>query len=770
MPAAKRVSVRVPATSANLGPGFDAVGIALSLHNHVEAELTKTDGLQIEVTGEGRDDIPCDRTNLVWRAMESLFRLAGMSPPAGVSLRLTNRIPPASGLGSSAAAIVGGLIAAAGLAGLVVPMERLLALAAELDGHPDNVAAALVGGMVVVVPQRDGYRWIRLLPRTNLRVAVAMPELALPTKQSRGVLPDRVTHSDAAFNVGRTALLVAALAEGRFDLLSTAMQDRLHQDYRLPLLPGGPALLKLAMSEGWGISLSGSGPSLIALGAGEAPGVAMGASFAQAGVRCRVLNLRVDSRGAELDHDPLDCDRDDLDALDAPDDPCDPGDPHAPHHPDARGSSTGSRLPHARGPAGWQRGRPLIVQKYGGSSVATPELIKQVAARIAAAREQGNDLVVVVSAMGDATDNLLALASTVARLPERRELDALIATGEQVSVALLAMALQDLGIDAISLSGMQLGIVTDGVYSRARISRVHTNNILAAISRGQVVIAAGFQGTGRDGHITTLGRGGSDATAVVLAAALEARACEIFTDVTGVYTADPRVVPQARLLSHVSYDEMSEMSGLGAKVLQLRSVELARRHHVRLVVRSSVEPGQGTAIDEVDVVDVDAMEETMEGALVRGVTHASGEAKIVLEGVPDVPGMAAAVFSALAGDNIRVDMIIQGRGRDGRNDIAFTVPEEDQEEALAACRDAVAHVGACRVTIETVAKVSLVGAGITQDVRIAAAMFETLAGLGINIEMISTSATRISCLIRPERAEDAVRALHARFVETRDSR
>ncbi|MDP2871026.1 MAG: aspartate kinase [Bacillota bacterium] len=411
----------------------------------------------------------------------------------------------------------------------------------------------------------------------------------------------------------------------------------------------------------------------------------------------------------------------------------------------------------ARGRAGARR--PLIVLKYGGSSVATPELILRVAARVADTRSSGSDLVVVVSAMGDATDGLLALAGAVARLPDRRELDALVSTGEQVSVALLAMALQDRGVDAISLSGAALGIVTDGVFSRARISRVHVDNIRAALARGQVVIAAGFQGTGPDGQVTTLGRGGSDATAVVLAAALEADACEIHTDVAGVYTADPRVVAGARLLPRVSYDEMSEMSSLGAKVLQLRSVELARRHRVRLIVKSSLVSGPGTVIEEAC-----AMGETMEGALVRAVTHTKGEVKVVLEALPDVPGVAARVFTALAQQNIQVDMIIQGRGREGRNDIAFTVAQDDSAAALAACRQVGAEVGARRVAAEEAAKVSVVGAGINQDARVAAAMFECLAELGINIEMISTSGIRVSCLIRPDRADEAVRALHARFI------
>jgi aspartate kinase len=610
----------------------------------------------------------------------------------------------------------------------------MLALAAELDGHPDNVAAALAGGMVVVVPvQGGGYTWTRLTPPVPPRVAVALPNLALPTKQARGVLPSSVAFADAAFNVGRAALLVAALGQGRFDLLSTAMQDRLHQDYRIPLVPGGPALLKELMREGWGICLSGSGPSVIALGTGDGPGAAMAEAFRRAGVRCRILNLQMDERGACLERGGL-------------------------------GADAGVQGGSGRTCAGWSSA-PVVVQKYGGSSVATPGLMRLVAGRVAEVRRTGARVVVVVSAMGDSTDDLLSLARAVARDPERRELDALMATGEQVSVALLAMALQDLGIDAVSMSGGRLGIATDGVFCRARVSRVNTDNIRTALAKGQVVIAAGFQGTGPDGMITTLGRGGSDATAVVLAAALEAWRCEIYTDVEGVYTADPRVVPEARLLPRLSYDEMSEMASLGAKVMQLRSVELARRHGVPLVVRRGGGDGPGTAIGEVG--EVDAMDhETMdmEGAVVRAVTHSVGEAKVVLEDVPDVPGVAAKVFGALAAQNIRVDMIIQGRGRDGNNDIVFTVAEDDRETAVAACEEVAAGLGGCRVTVAEAAKVSVVGAGISQDARVAAAMFECLADLGINIEMISTSGLRISCLIRPDKVEEAVRALHARLV------
>lgn len=727
-PRRPKVTVRVPATSANLGPGFDALGLALTLYNTVEARPVPA-GLEIAVEGEGRGSIPTDESNLVWQAMLALFESLGEPPPGGVRLRLANGVPPCSGLGSSAAAIVGGLLAAQALAGRKLPMPDLLALAARLDGHPDNVAPALLGGMVIVVPTDGGYRWLRLPPAPGLVVTVALPELSVETEKARKMLPREVPLSDAAFNVGRAALLVGALSQQRLDLLGAAMEDRLHQTQRLTMVPGGASALRGAAAKGWGASLSGSGPSLLALGYDDAPARSMAAAFTEAGITCRILRLGIDHGGATV-----------LDGV--------PG-PQAPHGPDP------ATAPLLR--------RRVVVQKYGGTSVATPEMIAAIAERIRASALEGDDLVVVVSAMGGSTDHLLSLASSVTRRPDLRELDVLLSTGELVSVALLAMALEDLGVKAVSLSGARLGVMTDGVFSRAKIRGISVENIRRELDGGRVVIATGFQGLSDEGQITTLGRGGSDATAVALAAALGAERCEIYTDVEGVYTADPRVVPRARLLPSVTYDEMSELAGLGAKVLQLRAVELGRRYGVRLLVRHAHAPGAGTTIQEETY-----MNEIVEGALIRGVAHSTGDHKIVVEKLPDEPGVAARVFAALASRNIRVDMIIQGMGRGRRNDIAFTVAAEDARAAEEACREVASEVGARGVTAEEVAKVSLVGAGISQDVRVAAAMFECLAGLGINIEMISTSGTRISCLIRPERAGEAVRALHERFIEPGD--
>jgi len=730
-----RVVVRAPATSANLGPGFDAVGISLSLYNRAEA-VVAGDGLEITIEGEGEDSIPRDESNLVWQAICRFYAEVGRPLPPGVRLGLRNGIPPSSGLGSSAAAIACGLLMAAGLTGVELPPQSLIRLAADLDGHPDNVAPALLGGMVVVVPDgRDGYRWLRLLPRSDLRVAVALPDMAVSTKHARQVLPGQVAFGDAAFNAGRAALLVGALAEGRLDLLSAAMEDRLHQAHRLPLVPGAAAALEAALREGWGVCLSGSGPSVVALGSGPDPRDRMALAFAAAGVSCRVLDLNVDCGGARL--------------IEASEERGRP----------AADWSGGGRWPppRARVTPG-----PLLVHKYGGTSVSTPDKLKQVARRIASCRGNGRGLVVVVSAMGDGTDALLSLAGAVSGLPNGRELDRLLATGEQASVALLAMALGELGIDAVSVCGANLGIITDGVFLRARVERVQTGPIQACLDRGQVVIAAGYQGISAAGELTTLGRGGSDTSAVALAAALGAPICEIYTDVDGVYTADPRVVPSARLLRRIGYDEMAEMAGLGAGVMQPRAVELARRHGVRIVVRHCELAGDGTLISD----DEDTEAETMEATIVRSVAHSLGEVRIVLESVPDRPGVAARVFRAMAADNISVDMIIQGQSHGDRNDIAFTVSRDDSAAALAACTSIGAEVGARRVAAEDVVKVSVIGAGVTGDMRVLAAIFDCLAEAGINIEMISTSGTRVSCLIRPELAAEAVQRLHQRLIES----
>uniref|UniRef100_A0A7C2E9G4 Aspartokinase n=1 Tax=Ammonifex degensii TaxID=42838 RepID=A0A7C2E9G4_9THEO len=398
----------------------------------------------------------------------------------------------------------------------------------------------------------------------------------------------------------------------------------------------------------------------------------------------------------------------------------------------------------------------LIVQKFGGSSVADAARIKQVARRVWQARREGNDVVVVVSAMGDTTDELIALARQVTGEPAAREMDQLLSTGEQVSTALLAMALQDLGAEAISLTGQQAGITTDGFYGKAAITGVDAGRLRAELAAGKIVVVAGFQGLAPNGDVTTLGRGGSDTTAVALAAALGADRCEIYTDVDGVYTADPRLVPEASKLPVVSHDEMLELASLGAVVLHPRSVELAKLYGVPLVVRSSFNNHEGTLVKE------DAgMERTH---MVSGVAHDLNVAKVGLFDVLDRPGIAHRLFAALAAENINVDMIIQGATRDGRNDIAFTVRRDDLKKTLAAVEKVKEAIGSKGYTYDDrVGKVSIVGAGMITRPGVAAAMFEALSTEGINIEMISTSEIKISCVIKETEVTRAVKALHQRF-------
>ncbi|MFZ4585305.1 MAG: aspartate kinase [Acidimicrobiia bacterium] len=398
----------------------------------------------------------------------------------------------------------------------------------------------------------------------------------------------------------------------------------------------------------------------------------------------------------------------------------------------------------------------LVVQKFGGTSVADPDRIRAVADHIVRTRRQGHDVVVVVSAMGKSTDDLVRLADAVSRRPGGRELDMLLTAGERISMALLSMAVQDLGEPAISFTGSQAGIVTDTAHGKAKILEVRADRLREALSNGFVTIVAGFQGVSTDAAITTLGRGGSDTTAVALAAALGAHYCEIYTDVSGVYTADPRVVPQARKLSRVSFDEMLEMAATGGRVLALRSVEFARNHHVPLHVRSSFSWEPGTWVTEEDA-DVEA-------AIISGVTHDTSEAKVTIERVPDQPGIAARVFRALADENINVDMIVQNVSTNELADISFTVPKTDLAQALLVIDKLVVDLGARGARHDDhVGRVSLVGAGMKSNPGVAAKMFEVLATENINIEMISTSTIRVSCVVADTQVEQAVRALHTAF-------
>ena len=397
----------------------------------------------------------------------------------------------------------------------------------------------------------------------------------------------------------------------------------------------------------------------------------------------------------------------------------------------------------------------LVVQKFGGSSVADAEKIRNVARRVTESAP-GNQMVVVVSAMGKTTDGLVSLAHRLAPAPDPRELDMLLATGEQVTIELLAIALQALGYKARSFTGPQAGLRTDRAHTRARITQITAERVRAALDAGAVAVVAGFQGQSDADEITTLGRGGSDLTAVALAAALKADVCEIYTDVDGVYTADPNVVPDARKLPRVAYDEMLEMASLGAKVLQARSVEFAKKYGVTVHVRSTFKPDPGTIVTREESV--------MEDAVVTGITHDRSQAKVSLLRVPDRPGIAAQVFGALGAKTIVVDMIVQNISRDGFTDISFTVPRGDAAKATAGLDEIAKAVGAQGVLHdERVAKISIVGVGMRSHSGVAARMFGAMSREGINIQMISTSEIAVSCVIEDKYAELAVRALHDAF-------
>ncbi len=402
----------------------------------------------------------------------------------------------------------------------------------------------------------------------------------------------------------------------------------------------------------------------------------------------------------------------------------------------------------------------LLVQKFGGTSVADPDRIRAVADHIARTRRAGDDVVVVVSAMGKSTDDLLRLAHDVSDHPEGRELDMLLTAGERISMALVCMAVESLGVPAVSFTGSQAGIVTDAEHGRAKIIEVRGDRIREAIGAGKVAIVAGFQGVSTSREITTMGRGASDLTAVALAAALGAGVCEIYTDVEGVYTADPRVVPEAHKLPRVSFDEMLEMAATGGRVLALRSVEFARNHHVKVHVRSSFTWAPGTWVTEEE----DPSMTSMEQAIISGVTHDASEAKVTIEQVPDRPGVAATWFRALADAGVNVDMIVQNVSTAGRTDISFTVPRADLSRAETCMDKIVVETEATGYrTDERIGRVSLVGAGMKTHPGVAAQMFEVLASESINIEMISTSTIRVSCVVAEDDVERAVRALHTAF-------
>jgi aspartate kinase len=396
------------------------------------------------------------------------------------------------------------------------------------------------------------------------------------------------------------------------------------------------------------------------------------------------------------------------------------------------------------------------VQKFGGTSVADADRIRAVADHIARTKRSGDDVVVVVSAMGKTTDSLIRLAEDVSTVQPGRELDMLLTAGERISMALVCMALAELGIPATSFTGSQAGIITDGTHLNAKILEVRGDRLRTSIAHGEVPVVAGFQGVSEARDVTTLGRGGSDTTAVALAAALGADRCEIYTDVSGVFSADPRIVPSARKLHRVSFEEMLEVAATGGRVLALRSVEFARNHHVPLHVRSSFTWEPGTWVTEEDPA--------MEQAIVSAVTSDASEAKLTISGVPDRPGIAAALFRALAEENVNVDMIVQNTSSEGTTDISFTVPRVELKVALGIAQDLAPKIDSASVEVdENVAQVSLVGAGMKTHPGVTARMFEALAAEQINIQMISTSPIRISCMVDAASADTAVRVLHTAF-------
>ncbi|HAB16197.1 MAG TPA: aspartate kinase [Verrucomicrobiota bacterium] len=403
----------------------------------------------------------------------------------------------------------------------------------------------------------------------------------------------------------------------------------------------------------------------------------------------------------------------------------------------------------------------LIVQKYGGTSVGNPDRIRNVARRVTKSREAGDQVVVVVSAMSGVTDNLIRMAKEIATLPSEREMDMLLATGEQQTIALTAIALHASSVPAVSLTGAQAGIVTDGVHTKAKIQNISPNEVHRLLDEGNVVIVAGFQGQTADGEITTLGRGGSDLTAIALAAALKADLCQIYTDVDGIFTADPRIVPRAKKLPEIAYDELLELAGAGAKVMQLRSVEFAKKFNVIFEVRSSLNDNPGTIVKEET--------SSMEDVVVRGVSLDRNQAKVTLFGVPDQPGRAARIFRALADAAINVDMIVQNASHDGGmrvTDLSFTVDKPDLLKASHVIHELRGELGFKEaVANENIGKLSVVGVGMRSHSGVAAKMFDVLAHEGVNIDMISTSEIKVSVVIDLAKGEEALRALHRAFLE-----
>jgi aspartate kinase len=707
------VKVRVPATTANLGSGFDCLGMALSLYLDVEMEKIDS-GFIFQSEGEGVDLISADRNNLIYRAASLVIKKAGLDPETqNIKISIKNEIPIERGLGSSASAIIGGILAASQLYDLNISREDVLQMAFSLEGHLDNIVPALIGGFTISYKDHNGQiKWVKLDVPHELRAVVGIPPFTLSTEEMRKVLPKQVSLQDAVDNLSKSALLVNALQQSKWELIPEAMQDRLHQPFRMPFIKGAKSIFSEVQKTGIaGVALSGSGPTIISLvkdGAEKEIIKIMRQTFRNAGITSQVKMLDPDLDGARVE----------------------------------KGKTS----------------NPIIVQKYGGTSVSDIKMVKEVAKKVVQQARNGNKMIVVVSAMGKTTDDLIKKSSEILESPSEREMDMLLATGEQVSIALVTMAIQALGADAISFTGGQAGIMTNNSHTKARINSINHQRIKEALDHGKIVIVAGFQGIDNEGNITTLGRGGSDTTAIALAARMKAERCEIFSDVDGVYTADPNLVPGARKIKEISHDEMSEMSILGAKILYYRAIDIARNYRVNILVKPSYNNGNGTVVKTREEIPM------LEKVHVRAVTHEINVGKIILKDVPDIPGIAARLFKALAKKDIIVDMIIQSAEHDKVNDIAFTVALGDLERAIKITKEVAEEIGSPKVSFDKeVAKISIVGAGITSDPLIAARMFEALAKNQINIDMISTSGMRISCIIHQDYIADAVRAVHKEF-------
>lgn len=707
------VRVRVPATTANLGSGFDCLGMALSLYLDIEME-NSNHGFTFQAEGEGSAMISSGNDNLIYKAACLVMDKAGIPPDQrGIKISIKNAIPVERGLGSSASAIIGGIMGASELFEVHLSREEILQMAFSLEGHLDNIVPALIGGFTISYKDHNHQiRWVKLDVPHDLRAVVGIPPFTLSTEEMRKVLPKQVSLQDAVDNLSKSALLVNALQQSKWELIPEAMQDRLHQPFRMPFIKGAKNIFSEVQKSGIaGVALSGSGPTIISLvkeGAEQEIIKIMRKTFSRAGVRSQVKVLDPDMDGARIE----------------------------------------------KGKTAY----PIIIQKYGGTSVSDIGKIKKVAQKIVEQSRQGDRMIVVVSAMGKTTDELIEKSYEIIKNPSDREMDMLLSTGEQVSIALVTMAIHALGAEAISFTGGQAGIMTNNSHTRARISSINQRRIKKALDEGKIVIVAGFQGIDEEGNITTLGRGGSDTTAIALAARMKATRCEIYTDVDGVFTADPMLVPEARKLKEISHDEMSEMAILGAKVIFFRAMDIARNYGVEIFIKSIFHNGNGTLVKTREEIPM------LEKVHVRAVTHEMNVGKIILKNVPDIPGVAAKLFKALASQDIIVDMIIQSAEHDQVNDIAFTVASEDLEKALAITKKVAIELGSPEVLSDKeVAKISIIGAGITSDPLIAARMFEALARNQINIDMISTSGMRISCLIHQNRLSEAVKAVHQEF-------